>query len=79
MSTTQKNTMVPVLLSSMATMLQSTKASEHECRSGGSAKCPNISIQEWNKVPYKQDQFLSNESNKAQLIRLVSNKLRRDG
>ena len=55
--------------------LKSTKASEHKRRSGCSPKCPNISIQECNKVPYTQDRFLSNESNKAQLIRLYPTNL----
>lgn len=48
-------------------------------RSGGSPKCPDISVKECNKVPYSQERFLSNEFNKAQLISLLSRKLQQDG
>ena len=56
----------------------STKSIEHTRRSTLN-RCPNINIVEANTVPCTQDQFLSNERNKAQLIRFVSRYLQNDG
>ena len=56
-----------------------TKANEHMRRSDADRKCPDVTVQEYHKVPYTQDRFLSNNSNKTQLISLISTKLKDDG
>ena len=56
-----------------------TKAIEHMRRSGGGGKCPDVNVQFHHKVPYTQDMFLTNDSNKTQLISLIASKLKDDG
>ena len=56
----------------------STKSCEHKRRAGNGAKCPDIDIVESNKVHFSQGRFLSNEGNKDQIIKLISNFLRDD-
>ena len=48
-------------------------------RSGGGGKCPDVNVQFHHKVPYTQDRFLTNDSNKTQLISLIASKLKDDG
>ena len=56
----------------------STKSCEHKRRAGNGARCPDIEIVESNKVQFPQERFLSNESNKDQIIKLISTFLRDD-
>ena len=55
----------------------STKSNEHTRRAALN-RCPNINIVEANTVQCTQDQFLSNEKNKVQLIQLISRFLLND-
>jgi hypothetical protein len=55
-----------------------TKGSEHARRQEGKTS-QTVVINEENEVPYAQDVFLSSESNKIQLINLISNYLTEDG
>ena len=55
-----------------------TKASERTRRQEGK-KAQAVIIDEDNEVPYSQVQFLANEGNKTQLIRLISKFLVHDG
>lgn len=56
----------------------STKSCEHQRRAGNGARCPDIEIVESNKVQFPQERFLSNESNKDQIIKLILTFLRDD-
>jgi hypothetical protein len=57
----------------------STKYHEHFRRCSKSSVCPDVTVQPEIKVSLNQHPFLSNDSNKSELINLISDKLEEDG
>ena len=58
---------------------QTTKSAEHLRRSGNHTKCPDVEVKEEGKIAFTKERFLSNTSNKSQVIRLISRYLADNG
>ena len=58
---------------------QTTKSAEHLRRSENHTKCPDVEVKEEGKIAFTKERFLSNTSNKSQIIRLISRYLADNG
>ena len=57
----------------------STKSVEQKRRDKRFQKCPDVDVKEDIIVPFTQEKFLSNTSNKVQMIKMLSQYLKDDG